>query len=393
MFSIKSTFLFSIIGLFLPVSTFASGLPKEKENEFHFVILGDSQFHDPAKFNRVVDQTKLLMPAFVIQVGDLIQGYNNDLDSVDREWSRFKKQIEPLEPIPFLPVPGNHDVYNARRQVDPALEELYESHWGDLFKSFTYKNSEFFLINTDSLEGKNEIGSKQLNWLEEQLKLSRGQHKFAFMHRPALLLKNTENVHQLFLRYGVSHVFYGHHHHYHQIVKDGIQYSMTNAAANLAHSLPEAGGFHQLLQVSVSDEKVRVAVITADSIQDANVVSAQDNYDLFTIGRNLTKRKVALEPLRENEFKLELKFNNKSKRKLLLRIECYSEDNRWLLNPIKIAPLELDPDDTSRLNINAKFDLKREPESTPECKVHIPFQTQSGQWLDINQQIKTFIKS
>ena len=67
MFSIKSTFLFFIIGLFLPVSTFASGLPKE-ENEFHFVILGDSQFHDPAKFNRIVDQTKLLMPAFVISL-------------------------------------------------------------------------------------------------------------------------------------------------------------------------------------------------------------------------------------------------------------------------------------------------------------------------------------
>ena len=74
MFSMKSTFLFFLIGLLLPVSTFASSLPKEKENEFHFVILGDSLFHDPAKFNRVVDQTKLLMPAFVIQVGDLIQG-------------------------------------------------------------------------------------------------------------------------------------------------------------------------------------------------------------------------------------------------------------------------------------------------------------------------------
>ena len=88
-----------------------------------------------------------------------------------------------------------------------------------------------------------------------------------------------------------------------------------------------------------------------------------------------------------------LKFNNKSKRKLVLRVECYSEDNRWLLYPIKISPLELDPDDTGHLNINAQFDLKREPESTPECRVHIPFQTQSGQWLDINQQIKTFIKS
>ena len=291
---IKSVFLLTLMGLLLPLSAFSSNLPQEKENEFHFVILGDSQFHDPAKFNRIVDQTKLLMPAFVIQVGDLIQGYNDDLETVNREWSRFKKQIEPLKPIPFLPVPGNHDVYNARRQVDPALEALYESHWGDLFKSFNYKNSQFFLVNTDSLEGKNRIGPKQMKWLEEKLKKSKSQHKFAFMHKPALLLKNTEKVHRLFLRYGVSHVFYGHHHHYHQIVKDGIQYSMTNAAANLAHSLPEAGGFHQLLQVSVSEEQVQVAVITADSIQDANVVSAQDNYDLFAIGRNLTKRKVAL---------------------------------------------------------------------------------------------------
>ena len=390
---IKSVFLLSIMGLLLPLSAFSSNLPQEKENEFHFVILGDSQFHDPAKFNRIVDQTKLLMPAFVIQVGDLIQGYNDDLETVNREWSRFKKQIEPLKPIPFLPVPGNHDVYNARRQVDPALEALYESHWGDLFKSFNYKNSQFFLVNTDSLEGKNRIGPKQMKWLEEKLKKSKSQHKFAFMHKPALLLKNTEKVHRLFLRYGVSHVFYGHHHHYHQIVKDGIQYSMTNAAANLAHSLPEAGGFHQLLQVSVSEEQVQVAVITADSIQNSNVVSAQDNYDLFAIGRNLTKRKVALKPLGPNEFTLGLKFNNKSQRTIVLRVECFSDDNRWRFKPAKILPLELEPQDTGSFSINAQFDLDREPESTPECRVHIPFQTKSGQWLDINQKIKTFIKS
>ena len=147
------------------------------------------------------------------------------------------------------------------------------------------------------------------------------------------------------------------------------------------------------MQVSVSEEQVQVAVITADSIQNANVVSAQDNYDLFTIGRNLTKRKVALKPLRRNEFKLDLKFNNKSKRTLVLRVQCYSDDNRWLFNPTKILPLELEPEGKGSLNINAQFDLGREPESTPECKVHIPFQTKSGQWLDINQKIKTFIKS
>ena len=36
------------------------------------------------------------------------------------------------------------------------------------------------------------------------------------------------------------------------------------------------------------------------------------------------------------------------------------EDNRWA-QPLKIPPLELDPNDTGRLNINAQFDLRGSP--------------------------------
>ena len=365
-------------------------LPKRQENEFHFVVLGDSQFHNPAKFNRIIDQTNLLMPSFVIQVGDLIEGYNDDADQVAKEWSRFKKQINPLSPIPFLPVPGNHDVYNANRKVDKALEKLYVNHWGSLFKTFRYKNAQFFLINTDSTEAQNAIGPQQIKWLARELSKSDVTHKFAFMHKPALLLKNTEVVHQLFLKHRVSHVFYGHHHHYHHVEKDGIHYSMTNAAANMINKEPLAGGFHQLLQVSVSGPKVRVAVITADSINPKETVSAIDNYDLFTLNRSLTKRTATLEQLGEaNQYELRLAFNNKAKRNISLNIACSSRDERWYFIPSKIPSIQLEAGKSHLLKIRAYFALDRQPESLPECSAKIPFQTQDGHWLDLNQPIKT----
>ncbi len=376
--------------LLLSAQGFAQDYPKVQENEFHFVVLGDSQFHDTAKFNRVIDQTSLLMPSFVIQVGDLIQGYNNDAKAVEKEWLRFKNQINPLLPIPFLPVPGNHDVYNANRRVDKVLEKLYENHWGSLFKSFQYKNAHFFLINTDSVEAQNAIGPKQMAWLARKLKGSDSAHKFAFMHKPALLLKNTEAIHQLFLEHGVSHVFYGHHHHYHYVKKDGIHYSMTNAAANMVHQQKQAGGFHQLLQVSVSGPNVSVAVITADSIAAKETVSAIDNYDLFAISRGLTKKRIALEQLKSpNSYQITLKFNNKAKRDITLNVSCRSKDNRWHFNPRKIPPIQLEPDASRLLKIRTHFELDRQPESLPECTLKIPFQTQDGQWLDLNQTIKT----
>ena len=47
-------------------------------DEFTFVVLGDSQFHDPATYNRMIDDVRHLSPAFVVQVGDMIEGYLDD---------------------------------------------------------------------------------------------------------------------------------------------------------------------------------------------------------------------------------------------------------------------------------------------------------------------------
>ena len=184
-------------------------------NEFHFVVLGDSQFHDPATYNRMIDDIRHLAPAFVIQVGDMIDGYLDDADEVRSQWRRFKNQIAPLAPISFLPVPGNHDLYNANRRADNRLESIYRDIWGAPYYSFRYLNTTFIVLNSDAPGEERRIGPAQWDWLEETLAAAHSQHIFVFMHRPPFRLTNADKLHNLLRTHPVRYVFYGHHHHYH----------------------------------------------------------------------------------------------------------------------------------------------------------------------------------
>ena len=176
----------------LPIDCLAAegpGPPVPAATEFHFVVLGDSQFDDPSTFNRTVDQVRMLRPAFVVQVGDLIGGYEDDPAIVRNQWRRFRRQIEPLGPIPFYAVAGNHDLFNAQRDVDPRLEQLFEEEWGSLYYSFRYGNALFVVLNSDSSHVQNGIDAEQLLWLSRVLEVERAAHTFVFLHRPPRFLE------------------------------------------------------------------------------------------------------------------------------------------------------------------------------------------------------------
>ena len=76
------------------------------------------------------------------------------------------------------------------------------------------------------------------------------------MHRPPGLLKNSQELHELFAKTTVDFVFYGHHQHLHATERDGVTYIMTNAAADSVVAAAETGSFHHLLQVSVRADNV-----------------------------------------------------------------------------------------------------------------------------------------
>ena len=364
--------------------------PATVDNEFHFIVLGDAQFDNPATFNRTIDQVKRLHPAFVIQVGDLIEGYHSNLDLIAEEWRRFQRQIAPLSDIPFFAIAGNHDVYGGNKVPDERLEALFEEQWGPLYFTFTYKNALIIGLNSDSREAPEQISDEQIRWMQNVLSASDAEHRFVFMHRPPMLMSNGPRLHEAFRQGGVDEVIYGHHHHYHHFERDGVRYTMTNASGRMAHEVKLVGGFEHLLQVSIRDSDRSVAAIEIDAIHAQDMVTPKDNYDLFTLGRSLVKRVATLSPTREkHNFQFTLSLHNKSERAITTFISCTSQDGRWNLLPNQIPTTALQPGAQAQVVVAASFSQGRFPESLPTCTVKVPFQTFRGEWLDLTETVTT----
>jgi predicted phosphodiesterase len=366
----------------------AAVVPSAAEHEFDFVVLGDSQFHDPLAFNRIIDEVRLLRPAFVVQVGDMIEGYSDSLETVGAEWRRFQRQIDPLAPVSFIAVPGNHDLYGASRKATAELLELYESRWGPSYRSFAYGNARFFVLNSDAPGAEGRIDGAQRRWLEAELAAADEAHRFVFMHRPPVLLENADSLHALFRDHGVSHVFYGHLHHYHYELREGVRYVMTNAAANSSLAVDAVGGFHHYLKLSVRDAELDLAVLRAGAVQAPELIHPDDNYDLFRLQRGLAPRDVELSRQDDQRFLMEVPLTNPTERTVTVYATCSSEDNRWNFDPAAIDPLPLAPGSNRMLALSVSYEADRVPESLPGCSLRFPFQKRSGEWLEHSVRVQ-----
>ena len=366
--------------------------PAPADDEFHFVVLGDSQFDHPAAFNRLIDQTRLLRPAFVIQVGDLIDGYLSDLDAIDGQWRRFQQQIAPLGPVTYVPIPGNHDVYGGKRLPDPALERRYEALWGDLYFHFRYRNSTFIGLNSDPSGAPNSIDSAQMAWLKQVLAANEAEHTFVFMHRPLRQMSNGDALHELLRNHGVSHVFYGHFHHYHHEVRDGVHYVMTNASGENTVKVAELGGDKHLVQVSVRDNEVSVAIVDADNIHPIDYVVPADNADYFALIRQLVPPP-AISRQDDTSADFDIVLTNPTNRSLDAYVTCGSQDGRWQFSPSSFDPVRLGAKAKQTVSIAARFDAERQPESLPECLIEVPFRTARGQWLRYEKTVSVKVES
>ena len=371
--------LLILLTSYLPVD--AVEPPREPDHEFTFVVLGDSQFHFPNTFNRVIDEIVHLYPAFVIQVGDMISGYVEDLDEFREQWRRFHAQIAPLGEIPFYPVPGNHDVLDANRK--PGGEEIYRQVWGDPYYSFDYHNAHFIILNTDDGAG-SEIVGEQLQWLKKDLSGARKQqHIFVFFHRPIYSLQNEEELHQLFLAHDVSAVIYGHLHHSNFLQRDGIPYIMTISAAQLGTPFPlAAGSFHHMLLVTVRDNSFRIAVLKAGSVLPPDLVAREDNEGLYGLQRRFfSEKRIAFGELneRDNSYEVVLRVNNPSTQELSVFFEWQLPNERWAVDPLKGRRVSL-PAGTKDHPVT--FALRRKfphpPEAFPACVAKALYLTTDG---------------
>jgi len=203
-------------------------------DQFRFAILGDRTGEArPGVYEQVWKEMAAEHPAFVVTVGDTIQG--GDDAAAAAQWREVERILDPYRKIPLYLAPGNHDIWSA------ASERLYRQHAAHPpHYGFDYGPVHFTILDNSRSD---ELPAEELAFLESDLKAHAAQPlKFVLMHRPswliAVALRNPNfPLHQLARKYGVQYVLAGHIHQMLRLELEGVTYlSMLSSGGHLRAS-------------------------------------------------------------------------------------------------------------------------------------------------------------
>jgi hypothetical protein len=113
-------------------------------DEFQFAVVGDRTggANVQGTFALAMGQLNLLKPEFVINVGDIIEGYAADEAELIGMWEEAEALVGMLE-MPFFYTRGNHDV------SFPGGKEMWVERRGPGYYSFVYKDVLFLVLDSE----------------------------------------------------------------------------------------------------------------------------------------------------------------------------------------------------------------------------------------------------
>lgn len=281
---------------------------KNKPDNFQFAIIGDRTggANVEGTFTRAMEQINLLQPEFVINVGDIIEGYTRNKDDLNTQWEEADAMTSELE-MPFFYTRGNHDVSY------PEADEVWEERYGPNYYYFIYHNVLFLVLDSEDaprlepppgmeesiklynklqtedpkrakemlaefmkdssvvagLTKPVEFPEEQLNWIKKTLQENANVlWTFLFMHEPS-----WENPSESFkevqtlLNERPFTWFAGHLHYYDYDKIDGNEYiTMGPAGASFHHEGP--GNVDHLTWVTMTDDGPQIGNIALKGIFD-----------------------------------------------------------------------------------------------------------------------------
>lgn len=254
----------------------------DAENDFHFVIVGDrTGGARRGVFASTIPKVNALEPAFVMSVGDLIEGYTRDPAQLDREWDEFEGFIDQLE-APFFYAVGNHDMSNA------TMAETWRARFGPSFYRFVYKDVLFLVLNSElfGMVSKHDAPvpgpwtqAEQLAFIEQTLtEVPDPRWTIVIVHQP--LWDYADGVRGDWPRVeamlaGRDHtVFAGHFHRYVKAVRRDSNYitlATTGGGSSLRGNL--YGEFDHVALVTMTATGPRIANLMLDGIHDEDLVT------------------------------------------------------------------------------------------------------------------------
>src|ERR1051325_7520821 len=195
----------------------------ESDEQFQFAIVSDrTGGHRAEVFSQAVEKLNLMQPAFVLSVGDLIEGGKKPDAKLAAEWKEFDGFVTKLT-MPFFYVPGNHDADTKESA------KYWEDKLGRRYYHFVYRNVLFLILNGDDKPGAVGIGKEQIAWAGNVLKANADVNwTIVATHHPLWTAgngaKNGWGEIEKLLKGRKYSVFCGHVHRYQTWVRQGMNY-------------------------------------------------------------------------------------------------------------------------------------------------------------------------
>jgi UDP-2,3-diacylglucosamine pyrophosphatase LpxH len=242
----------------------ASRATQASNDSFHFEILGDRTGGTaPGVFEEAWKEAEATQPAFILTVGDSIEGGNDQ--TAEAEWLQFERIIGSKHRFQLFLTPGNHDIWSEKSEALFVKHAHQPHHYG-----FDYHQAHFTILdNSQGADGPNaQFSPGELDFLKKDLAAHQdAKVKFVISHRPSwlfpVLVGNTQVPFlQIVKQYGVKYVIAGHIHQMLHFELDGVTYlDLGSAGGHLRDTKQyERGWFFSHTFVSIEGESARFSI-------------------------------------------------------------------------------------------------------------------------------------
>lgn len=242
----------------------ANWAAQDANGPFHFEILGDRTGGAvPGVFEEAWKEADASSPAFILSVGDSIEGGNDQ--TAEAQWLQFERIVGARHRYQVFLTPGNHDIWSQKSEALFVKYARRPHHY-----SFDYHQSHFTVLdNSRGTDGPSaQFSREELDFLQKDLAAHAGAKvKFVISHRPSwlfpVLVGNTQfPFHQIIKQYGVKYVVAGHIHEMLHFELDGVTYlDLASAGGHLRDTKQyEQGWFFAHTFVSIDGDAARFSI-------------------------------------------------------------------------------------------------------------------------------------